>query len=151
MVALPSGQSVELGRVSQLDPRYLDAVGSRAEHVVVATLRLAVLQAATPGRPRFLPFARVPLVERDIAVVVPESRPAGDVEAVIRRSAGTLLRGLRLFDVYRGAPLAEGELSLAFRLTLQAAGRTLTDSEIDGVVAEVVSGLDRDLGARIRS
>ena len=151
MVALPSGQSVELGRVSQLDPRYLDAVGSRAEHVVVATLRLAVLQAATPGRPRFLPFARVPLVERDIAVVVPESRPAGDVEAVIRRSAGTLLRGLRLFDVYRGAPLAEGELSLAFRLTLQAAGRTLTDSEIDGLIAEVVSGLDRDLNARIRS
>jgi phenylalanyl-tRNA synthetase beta chain len=150
-IALPAGRSVELGRVAALDPRYLDTIGSRAEHVVVATLWLAVLQAATPGRTRFLPFARVPLVERDIAVVVPESRPAGEVEAVIRRSAGTLLRSLRLFDVYRGTPLADGELSLAFRLTLQAADRTLTDAEIDGLVAAVVSGLDRELGARIRS
>ncbi len=150
-IALPSGESVELGRIAQLDPRYLDAVGSRAEHVVAATLRLAALQKATPGTTRFAPFARVPLVERDIAVVVPESRPAGDVEAVIRRSAGTLLRSISLFDVYRGAPLADGELSLAFRLTLQAGDRTLTDAEIDGLVAAVVSGLDRELGAHIRS
>jgi phenylalanyl-tRNA synthetase beta chain len=69
----------------------------------------------------------------------------------MRRCAGTLLRELRLFDVYRGAPLADGELSLAFRLTLQAADRTLTDEEIDGLITTVVSALGRDLGAHIRS
>ena len=49
---------------------------------------------------------RYPEVERDLAVVVPESTPAAAVEALIRAHGGELLRGVALFDIYRGVPLA---------------------------------------------
>ena len=145
------GGACELGRAFELHPSYLEAVEARSGHVAVALLDLDVLQSAIPAVRRYVPFPRVPAVERDLAIVVGDGTLAGDVDRVIRESTAPLLRGLRLFDVYAGAPLAPGERSLAFRLTLQAAERTLTDEEIDATVARVVDALAARLGARIRS
>ena len=89
--------------------------------------------------------------ERDLAVIVAADRPAAEVEAAIRRHAGPLLRGVELFDIYRGAPLAGTEVSLAYRLILGDDARTLTDDELDAAVAAVVAGLTADVGARFRT
>ena len=90
-------------------------------------------------------------MERDLAVIVDASRPAVEVEAVIRRHAGELLKTDRLFDQYRGAPLAAEEKSLAYRLVFGADDRTLTEAEVDSAVAAIRAGLVADLGAHIRS
>jgi phenylalanyl-tRNA synthetase beta chain len=144
-------RTIDLGRVFELHPAYLEAVGVRTGHVAAALIHLDDLQSAMPAGRRYASFPRVPAVERDLAVVIGEDRTAGDVEAVVRRSAEPLLRELRVFDVYSGAPLVDGERSLAFRLTLQAADRTLTDEEIDATMARVIEALRGRLGARIRS
>jgi phenylalanyl-tRNA synthetase beta chain len=94
--------------------------------------------------------SRHPDVERDVAVVVDEDRPSGELEAAIRASAGPLLRDVRLFDVYRGAPLAPDERSLAFRLRFAAEDRTLTEGEVDTAMAAVMAALAA-AGGRIRS
>ena len=93
----------------------------------------------------------LPRVDRDIAVVVPLETAAAVVEAAIRRHGGPLLREVALFDIYRGRPLAEGDKSLAYRLTLRDDDRTLTEGELDAAVAAVVAGLTADLGARFRT
>jgi phenylalanyl-tRNA synthetase beta chain len=90
-------------------------------------------------------------VERDLAVIVPLDRPAAEVEAAIRRHGGPLLRSVALFDIYRGKPLDEREVSLAYRLTLRDDERTLTEDELDAAVAAVADGLKADLGARFRT
>jgi phenylalanyl-tRNA synthetase beta chain len=90
-------------------------------------------------------------VERDLAVIVPSDRPAAEVEAAIRRHGGPLLRAVALFDIYRGKPLADNEVSLAYRLTLRDDERTLTEEELDEAVATVVAGLTDDVGARFRT
>ena len=51
-------------------------------------------RAASPQRYRVAAPSRQPTVERDIAVVVPDGRPAADVESAIRRHGGPLLRGV---------------------------------------------------------
>ena len=50
---------------------------------------------------------------------------------------------MTLFDIYRGRPLADGDKSLAYRLTLRDDDRTLTEAELDAAVAAVVAGADR--------
>ncbi len=90
-------------------------------------------------------------MDRDLAIIVAGERPAAEVEATIRRHAGELLRGVRLFDLYRGAPLAAREKSLAYRLVFGARDRTLTEAEVDAAVAGVQAGLQADLGARLRA
>jgi phenylalanyl-tRNA synthetase beta chain len=89
-------------------------------------------------------------VRQDLAVVVGDDVPAADVLAVVRARAGELLEDLRVFDVFRGAQLGEGRVSLAVHLTFRAADRTLTDDEVRERVAAVVAALRDELGAEPR-
>ncbi len=146
-----SGGQTTFGRVGELDPRYLAAVGTRAERVAFALLDLAALTREVGHDRRVIPWPRVPAVERDLALIVAAGQAAGPVEASIRAEAGELLRGLHLFDRYEGPPLAAGEVSLAYRLRLQAADRTLTDDDVEALLARVVATLEARFGARLRT
>jgi phenylalanyl-tRNA synthetase beta chain len=134
-----------------LHPDVLEKWELRSERVIVA--ELAVLDLVTGRLPRIAvePIPRYPEVDRDLAIVVAADRPAADVDATIKKHAGELLRRLRLFDLYRGAPLAASEKSLAYRLVFGAPDRTLTEAEVDEAVARIQRGLDSDLGAHLRT
>jgi phenylalanyl-tRNA synthetase beta chain len=62
----------------------------------------------------------------------------------------SLLRGLRVFDVYRGPGLEPGRKSIALGLIFQDISRTLTDEDVDRLMASVVRDLRESLNARIR-
>ena len=94
------------GRVGELHPSLVERWELRVERVIVAELSIAGLSSGQLQSVRATPISRHPAVERDLAVIVPEAIPAAAVDAVVRRSAGSLLVDVRLFDVYRGAPLA---------------------------------------------
>jgi len=55
-----------------------------------------------------------------------------------------------LFDVFRGAGVADQSRSLAYRLRLQAMDRTLTDVDIGGVRTKTIAAVGK-LGATLRS
>jgi phenylalanyl-tRNA synthetase beta chain len=139
------------GVVGQLHPDVLRQWEMRADTVLVAELGIAGLAAGSLDDIRSVPPPRHPAVERDLAVVLPEAQPAGRVAELIRRAGGPLLRDAALFDLYRGAPLAAGEKSLAYRLVFQHADRTLTEGEVDAAVAEVTGVLAGELGGRLRT
>jgi phenylalanyl-tRNA synthetase beta chain len=85
-----------------------------------------------------------------MAFVLDETIPAERLEKAIRQGAGNLLVGLELFDVYRGPGVDEGSRSLAYRLRLQAADRTLTDTDTAAVVTQVRAAAEK-LGAALRA
>jgi len=94
---------------------------------------------------------RQPAIERDLAVVVAEDRPAGEVAAAIRAGGGDAVGTISLFDVYRGTPLEKGEKSLAFRLAFAPADRPLTDAEVDAALEAITSRISADVAGRIRT
>lgn len=143
------GELALSGRLGELHPERLEPEELREGRIVVAELSIAGLAAGVPEPVQAAAPPRRPAVQRDLAVVVAEGTAAAAVEEVIRRRAGSLLRDLSLFDVYRGAPLADGEKSLAFRLVLQDPERTLTDEEVDRLLEETVADLAA-VGGRLR-
>ena len=146
-----SSDAMVAGRLAELHPDVLAAWEVRAQRVVAAELSIRGLEGASRRPIHVEPIGRFPVMERDLAVIVAESRPAAAVEAAIRRHAGDLLLGERLFDLYRGAPLAAAEKSLAYRLVFGTKDRTLTEDEVDAAMTAVREGLEADLGAHIRS
>ena len=140
-----------VGRVGELHPGLIEELDLRAERIYVAEVALTGLAGGRPSEFRVAAPSRYPAVDRDLAVVVPLATPAAVVEAAIARHAGPLLRGLTLFDIYRGRPLADADKSLAYRLTLRDDERTLTEADLDAVIDSVVSGLTTDVGARFRT
>jgi phenylalanyl-tRNA synthetase beta chain len=145
-----AGESLS-GRIAELHPDALARWDLRAQRVVIAELAATSVEAGFPARIHIEPIPRFPEVERDLAVIVAEVHSADEVAETIRRHGGALLRGLRLFDLYRGAPLEASEKSLAYRLVLGAGDRTLTEAEVDEAVARVRMGLEADLQAHLRT
>ncbi len=145
---LSMGKQV-VGAVGEIHPDALDAYGI-TERLAVLELDLTRLLAVEPKVPQWKPTSRFPSSDLDLAFSVPASVIAEKVEKAIRQSAGGWLVELSLFDIYRGAGLADGARSLAYRLRLQSAERTLTDADVAQVRANVVAAVAK-LGAELRS
>ncbi len=137
--------------LGEVHPQVVDAWGLRTgQRVLLAELSLAGLAGGRLTPERSVSVPRFPEVDRDLAIIVPETAPAADVEALVAEHAGPLLRDVSLFDIYRGVPLTADEKSLAFRVRLGADDRTLTESEVDAAVAQVVAALS-SIGGRLRA
>jgi phenylalanyl-tRNA synthetase beta chain len=89
-------------------------------------------------------------VKEDLALVVDEAVTNAQVETVIRRAGGRLLKDVRLFDVYRGANLPAGKKSFAYALTYQTDERTLTDEDVAKVREKIIRTAERELAAKLR-
>ncbi|MCX6938504.1 MAG: phenylalanine--tRNA ligase subunit beta [Verrucomicrobia bacterium] len=102
---------------------------------------------ADAERRSFKPFSLQPAALRDLAVVVPATTPASEVQKVIakhaRAAAGAAfaLESVEVFDVYTGKGVPEGQQSLAYALTFRAPDRTLTDDEVNAAFTKVQADL----------
>jgi phenylalanyl-tRNA synthetase beta chain len=108
------------------------------------------IEALAVVRPAFADISRFPAVRRDLAVVLDEGVPLSALEERVRSTASSLLRHIRVFDVYRGPGVETGRKSVALGLIFQDFTRTLTDEDADRVVASVVAELRVSLNAKIR-
>jgi len=142
-----AGEGVCIGWIGQLHPRVQQAMAIDAE-VYGFEIALDALLARPLSRAAAL--SRYPSVRRDLAFIVPESVPWAVMQASVRQAAGNRLRDLQLFDRYVGKGVESGCKSLAMALILQDDSRTLTDRDVDAVVAEVVAALSANHGAVIR-
>ena len=149
--ALYSGDET-LGHAGELHPLVVGAFGLRDAPVFVAELDLELLLARSNWRG--FPVQALPLtppVYQDMALVLRDSVPVAEVEAVLRRAGGDLLRELRLFDVYTGDPVPPGHKSLAFNLVYQTDDRTLTDREVARLHRKIARAAESQLGATLRA
>jgi len=64
--------------------------------------------------------------------------------------ASSLLRDLRFFDIYRGPGVEAGRKSVALGLIFQDISRTLTDEDVERLIAAIVADLRVSLNAQLR-
>jgi phenylalanyl-tRNA synthetase beta chain len=142
------GSEAVLGWIAQLHPRLQQTLG--LDHDVVA-FELDLEPLALRALPRAGTISKFPSVRRDLAFVVSQDVPWAAIEAAVRRAAGPSLRDLVLFDRYQGKGVENGFKSVAMGLILQEEARTLTDRDVDAVVADTIAALQREHSALIRS
>lgn len=100
--------------------------------------------------PQFRAVSRYPSIRRDLAVVVDEGLPVGELLASVREAAGEDLQDAFIFDVYRGKGVDSGRKSVALGLILQGLSRTLTDAEVEAATRMVLDLLHQRHGATLR-
>lgn len=133
-----------LGALHPASARELDIQGP----VYLFDLDLTAVQTAR--LPAFRPLSRFPANRRDLALLVAEEVPAQTLVDVARAAGGETLVDIRLFDVYAGKGVPQGQKSVAMGLILQDSSRTLTDEDMDRVLGRVVERLAQEAGAVLR-
>ena len=136
-----------VGWIGQLHPRLQQALGVATD---VLAFELDLEPLLLRSIPKAIALSKFPSVRRDLAFVVAEQVSWTAIADSVKAAAGPSLKHLRLFDRYAGKGVETGFKSLAMGLILQEDSRTLTDRDVDAVVADVTATLQRDYSARIR-
>ncbi len=116
----------------------------------LATLHFDALVRHISLLKNYQPPSRFPIIERDLALVLRQDITASQVEATLQNAGGGLLQNVRTFDVYTGAPIADGSKSLALALRFGSAERTLTDAEVEAAMTQIRAAAERELAATLR-
>nr|MBA3740512.1 phenylalanine--tRNA ligase subunit beta [Chloroflexota bacterium] len=145
---MADGNGRPYGSLGEVHPTVVEAWGLTGRPVD-ASISIDLLLDLVPERQRSRPISPAQPVDRDLAVVVDEATPVGELLRVARMSAGPLLEELRLFDVYRGEQIGPGRVSYAFAFRFQPtqAGEEKT---IDKALNKVRGALRHHLSAEIR-
>ena len=76
---------------------------------------------------------------------------AGSILAAVRGLVPGFVRAVEVFDMYRGKGIEPGKKSLALRIVMQDTDRTLTDSEVEAVIASIRDQLNQQFQAKPRT
>ena len=136
------------GSLGEVHPAVVEAWGLSGRPVDAAISVDRLLDLVAPER-RLRPIPAAQPVDRDLAVVVDETTPVGELLRVARLSAGPLLQDLRLFDTYRGEQIGAGRVSyaLSFRFQPDEPGDV---SSVEKALDKVRGSLRHHLGAEFR-
>ena len=141
-----------VGWFGEMHPKTLEALdveGPISAFEIILDAIPAPKARATKAKPKLERAELMPL-ERDLAFIVAESARAADILKAAVGADRTLVTGADVFDVYRGAGVPEGHKSVAVSVALQPRDHTLTDAEIEAVMAKIVAEVAKKTGATLR-
>lgn len=104
-----------------------------------------------PVPPRFTPWPSTPSAERDVALLLPSGVTAEQVSTGLRRGGGSVVESVTVVDEFRGAGIASGQRSVAFRLRFRDPERTLREQEIDRALDRARREVEETLGIVLRT
>lgn len=100
---------------------------------------------------KYQKFSTFPYVKRDLSIIVKNDIPLSDVEKNIYESGQSLIKNIRLYDLYYGEQIPEGCKSFTFSIIFQASDRTLSESEINDIMNNIINNLKTKLSAELRT
>ena len=119
------------------------------DNVYVLEINLDKLLEKKTGKMKYKEISKFPSVKKDLAVVIDKDITSEEIAKQIKKLAGNLLLGSKIFDVYTGENIEESKKSIAYSLEFGATDRTLTDDEINAILEKIIAGLEKQ-GAIIR-
>jgi phenylalanyl-tRNA synthetase beta chain len=97
------------------------------------------------------PIIKFPQVQRDLAIVIDKNISYQHVENLVKSLHLSKLTRIQLFDVFENEKLGKDKKSLAFNFTFSDKEKTLTDAEIEALMHKIITILQKEVNALIRS
>lgn len=148
---LQLGPKVVVAEFGELHPRVLKALDAEGPMLGFELNLDAIPEPKRKGvktKPALELSALMPL-RRDFAFVVDAATPAGDLVRPIAGVDKQLIADVRIFDVYQGPGVPDGQKSVAIEVLVQPREKTLTDTEIEALAAKIVAVAEKS-GAKLR-
>jgi phenylalanyl-tRNA synthetase beta chain len=141
-----------LGYFGELHPRTLEMLRADGPLMAFEVILDRIPEAKRkPTRAKaVLEISPFQPVSRDFAFIVGRAVKAGDIVRAAQGAEKKLITDVRVFDVYEGKGIDEGNKSIAIAVTIQPREKTLTDQEIDAVAAKIVAEVTKKTGGTLR-
>ena len=120
------------------------------KRVYVAEVNITKLTKYSKSNKKYVEVPKFPAVERDIAVTVDEKVEVGQIEKIITKKSKKWLEETKLFDIYRSDKLGKNKKSVAYNLIFRDKNKTLSDQEINTIMENIITELEKTLDAKLR-
>lgn len=148
-LALYTGKKL-IGKIQQVSRKKLEIFDIK-QPVYLLDIRFdSLLDAVASHRIRYREVNKFPAVQRDLALVVNLATTYESIEQSVKKASLPKLKTMRLFDVFESEKLGAGKKSMAISFLFSDEEKTLTDTEVDAMLARLVQGFENDLSAEIR-
>jgi phenylalanyl-tRNA synthetase beta chain len=139
----------KIGYMGESHPDVNDRLG--LSPMMAFELDFEKLLQYSPRQIRASSLPRYPAIERDFAVVVDQAIPSQQIITCVKELGQNLIKGIEIFDEYRGDSIPHGKKSLAYKIFYRADDRTLTDSEVNTMHQQVLDHIGKLFQAQRRS
>lgn len=143
--------NVDVGTLGMLHPDVRDAFELQNDvvHASFDVEGLSLIQERY-GLKQAQPLPRFPAAIRDIALQVREETTLAEVIQTLCQVDPERVQEVRLFDIYRQAPVPAGHKSLALRILYRDPAGTLSEQDVNHLHAQLGQAASSTLGAVIR-
>jgi phenylalanyl-tRNA synthetase beta chain len=148
VLAVSSGDQ-ELGIIARILPAILRKFGIKQD-VFFFDLDLDALCQLDPVAKNFVALPVFPAVNRDIAMLVPETVAAGALVDAVLQVQDPLIEQCEIFDVYQGDSVKSGFKSVALSVTYRSSQKTLTEKNVEKVHTKIVNMLGSKFEGTLR-
>ena len=138
-----------LGVLGEVHPQVLDYYEIHGKAYLFEIDFEQMVKWAGEGK-RFRPLPKFPAVYRDLSLVVDDELEVEKVAEAIWNFHQPFIDEVKLFDVYRGAPISEGKKGVSYRIRYQANDRTLTDEEVNRYHEKIIFQLKEIFQVELR-
>jgi phenylalanyl-tRNA synthetase beta chain len=139
----------DIGLIGEIDGQVLKDFDIKAPVYACEICLDKIFGSIIPVK-KFEQLAKYPSVTRDISIITSRQTKSRDIEAVIKNSAGTILKNITLVDKYSGKQIPDGKISLTYRLEYQDPSRTLEERDVTEAQKKVLASLESQLGVKLR-
>jgi len=139
----------EVGLLGEAAPALAESLGVRGRPCVFE-LDFNLLMELAPRTVKYQEPPRYPAVHRHISTVVAEAVPYARLVEIVRSAGGALVENVELLDIYKGEHIEVGHGSLTLGIVFRSREQTLTEDEINSVLADIRNALSRNAGASFR-
>ncbi len=145
--SMVSGEKI-IGSLGKISGRVLKTYGIKQDcylfDIDVEALKLRVPDSITAQ-----PLPKYPSISQDITMIVDSGLEVGQVLSTMQEMGKkeSLVESVSLFDVYEGAPLADGKKSISFRIIYRSDSTTLKEKKVKGLHAKISDQLVKTFNA----
>jgi len=120
------------------------------ENIYVMEINLEMLSELDHQGMKYKEISKFPNVVKDVAFIVKKNVKSEEIENVIKKAGGKMLKEVEVFDVYTGSNVGEDEKSIAYTMTFNNSERTLSDEEVTEVFNKIMNKVTEECNAVVR-
>ena len=135
-----------IGSLGLLSIKAMNDVKIKRTNVAIFELNMEELIPFASRDNKFEHLPELPLVEKDLSILVDESVSWAIIEQTVKGK----VKEVEFVDEYRGNQIPEGKKSVTFKVRMINEGSTMTMEEINDKMERILSSLSKRCGAKLR-
>ncbi|MDD4363396.1 MAG: phenylalanine--tRNA ligase subunit beta [Atribacterota bacterium] len=135
-----------IGKIKNEITEYLDIPGEVYQFEIDFNKLFSVINEFL----KYKTLPKYPFVQRDLSLVVSDIIPTSEISNIIYNVDRNIIKKVELFDVFKGSQIKDNHKSVAFSIVFQSEKCTLTDEEVDNLIEEIKSQLNRYFMVELR-